>query len=146
MQDEIIIELSKPVECHYKGGIVHCKEWVISAPNSKLQSLHMKIKSAFVRAIAKQAENQQSDASESKGESKEMKGSQFVMMIMMAGEDVSDLMDSFQALVLKKGMSFLAHKDHKVELTSTLYDELMINDVENALGEYIKVFIYPSIL
>jgi hypothetical protein len=116
----------------------------------------MKIKAAFLRAMAKQSEKHEAQKSKSENskqnvpthqsESTEMKGSQYVMLMMMMGEDISDVMDSFQALVLNKGMSFLAHKDHKVELTSILYDELMINDVENALGEYLKVFIYPSIL
>lgn len=144
MQDEIMISLSKSIESHYKGGIEYCNELVISAPTSKVQKLHLKLESAFVKAISNQTANDNTESNDT-SESKEIKAAQIVMLLMMSDIEIDWVFDTFKALILSKGMAFLAKNENKVDITAPLYDSLALNDVKKALGEYIKVFIWTSI-
>jgi len=147
MQDQIIVELDKEVPCHYNGGVEGFNELVISAPNSKVQHHYMKLKGVFLAGLKESSKDSTDEASQDNNdEDAELEAKQFVMIMLLAGEKITAALDAFKLLVLARGASFMANSSGEVEMTSDIYDKLSMNDVETAMGQYLKAFIYPSII
>jgi len=144
MKDEIFINLENPIECHYKGFVKEFNELVISSPNSKVQYSHMKLESAFIRAISNNDSNV-NDSKEETSSDDEIEAKQIIIMLMINNEDVSSLLDEFRKIVLFKGMSKLVKDGEELELTSYIYENIKLDDLKRAFGEYIKNFILASI-
>lgn len=144
MRDEIFINLDSPIECHYKGSVKEFDEMVISSPNSKVQHSHIKLESAFIRAISSNATNSK-DSTDTSNEESDINAKQIVIMLMVNKEDVSCLLDEFRKIVLCKGMSKLIKDGDEVEMTSHIYESIKLDDLKKAFGEYIKHFILASI-
>lgn len=144
MQDEIIISLENPVCLTVSGNENYYRELVIKAPTSKHQKHYVVLKSALIKAFMKSEQSQDSDKKESSesDSSSEITAEQVVMLLMMSDIENDKIFEAFKGILFTAKTALF---DNTTEMNQLLYDKLSMGDIENALGEYINVFIVGSL-
>jgi len=164
MQDEIIVSLENQVCLTVSGNENYYRELVIKAPTSKHQKHYVVLKSAIIKSFMKSEQSQDSDKKESsesesssditaeqdsdKKESSESESSsditaeQVIMLLMMSDIDTDKIFEAFKGILFTPKTALF---DNTIEMNQLLYDKLSMGDIENALGEYINVFIVGSL-
>ena len=144
MQDEIIVRLENPVCLTVSGSENYYKELVIKAPTSKHQKYYVVLKSALIKAFMNSDKSQDSDKKESSDSdsSSDITAEQVVMLLMMSDIDTDKIFEAFKGILFTSKTALF---DNTLEMNQLLYDKLSMGDIENALGEYINVFIVGSL-
>ena len=140
-------KLRKPVEIAKKGDVELVFELEIRAPTGQNRAQLIRIKQGFFKALIAQqrpgiaATQAQNDAPATANPFADMDGSAVVMLFYMSDVDLPALEDEFKKL-LAAGGAFA----EGVQLTPYHLDKMDFDDFESLLGEYIKVFIAPSLI
>jgi hypothetical protein len=144
MQDEIIVSLENPVCLTVSGNENYYRELVIKAPTSKHQKHYVVLKSALIKAFMKSEQSQDSDRKETSesDSTSEITAEQVIMLLMMSDVDTDKLFEAFKGILFTPKTALF---DNTLEINQLLYDKLSMGDIENALGEYINVFIVGSL-
>jgi hypothetical protein len=144
MQDEIIVSLENPVCLTVSGSDNYYRELVIKAPTSKHQKHYVVLKSAIIKSFMKSEQSQDSDKKESSESesSSDITAEQVIMLLMMSDIDTDKIFEAFKGILFTPKTALF---DNTIEMNQLLYDKLSMGDIENALGEYINVFIVGSL-
>jgi len=144
MQDEIIVSLENPVCLTVSGSENYYRELVIKAPTSKHQKHYVVLKSAIIKSFMKSEQSQDSDKKESSESesSSDITAEQVIMLLMMSDIDTDKVFEAFKGILFTPKTALF---DNTIEMNQLLYDKLSMGDIENALGEYINVFIVGSL-
>ena len=144
MQDEIIVSLENPVCLTVSGSENYYRELVIKAPTSKHQKHYVVLKSAIIKSFMKSEQSQDSDKKESSESesSSDITAEQVIMLLMMSDIDTDKIFEAFKGILFTPKTALF---DNTIEMNQLLYDKLSMGDIENALGEYINVFIVGSL-
>ena len=144
MQDEIIVSLENQVCLTVSGNENYYRELVIKAPTSKHQKHYVVLKSAIIKSFMKSEQSQDSDKKESSESesSSDITAEQVIMLLMMSDIDTDKIFEAFKGILFTPKTALF---DNTIEMNQLLYDKLSMGDIENALGEYINVFIVGSL-
>lgn len=138
-------KLTKPVEIAKKGDVELVFELEIRAPTGQNRAQLIRIKQGFFKALVSQSKAaapaavSQDDQGANPFDS--MDGSQIMMLFYMSDVDLPALEDEFKKL-LSQGGAFA----DGVQLTPYHLDRIEFEEFERLMGEYIKVFIAPSLI
>lgn len=137
-------KLSKPVEIAKKGEVELVFELDIRAPTGANRAQLIRIKQGFFKMIMQSSATEDGKAADKEKDGgnplANMNGNQVMMLFYMADIDLPALEEEFKRL-LSQGGAFA----DGVQLTPYHLDKLDFEEFERLMGEYIKVFIAPSL-
>lgn len=139
-------KLHKPVEIAKKGDVELVFELDVRAPTGANRAQLIRIKQGFLKALMQQTSKTSGkagaeDANDSGNPFDNMDGGQVMMLFYMSDVDLPALEEEFKKL-LSQGGAFA----DGVQLTPYHLDKIEFEDFERLMGEYIKVFIAPSLI
>ncbi|MCA6484100.1 MAG: hypothetical protein IM547_01705 [Chitinophagaceae bacterium] len=138
--------LKKPVEIAKKGDVELVFELEIRAPTAQNRAQLIRLKQGYFKAIISYEEPNRQDVAHKTVEAPEnpldlMTGELIMAALYLSDVDLPALEEEFKKLLSARG----AFADG-VPLTSFHLDQLDFDDFEALMGEYIKVFIAPSLI
>lgn len=137
---EFEYKLIEPVKYHKQGQEALGYKMTLKAPSPANRKHILKLKQHFIEAMQIISDKPRK-ATDNIASERELKGSDITNMLLIAGVDVNEAIDIFKELICS---SNLAHVDDSQALTPFIFDNISIEDLENILGEYLKVFIVSS--
>lgn len=136
-QKEITIELGSPIAISTGSDEKEIDFISLSAPTGKIAHICADLKGAFFKAVS----NLKEEASEKEEDKEDIKGSDIINMMYLAGIDMGKVIISAQMLIKAVGSA-----GGEKAMTQPMIDRMSPDDIEKCLGEYMANFILKSAL
>jgi len=137
-KEDIVFTLSNPITYAHEGQSGEGQLLVLRAPNSKQQRERITLQQGFFRALNSVSS---SEGGKSEG-SQDIKGVEVLALLLSSDVDMVEMHEAFRKLICSQACKI----EDKAEMTSTLFDEIDLDDIDLLMGEYLANFILSSVL
>lgn len=137
---EFIFKLTSNIQFHKGGDVVYLDKIILKAPSSRNRHYTTKLRQTFTQAIKDMTSTEQSSKVEKTQTKANIDGVSVIAFLMMSKIDLNNCYDDFKQILLN-GCAFV---DKDSPFNEMLYDQLIDDDLELMLGEYIANFLIPS--
>ena len=138
LPESIKVILKNPVKYHKNGEIEYSHELTLFAPTGSHRRELVKLKQYFIKAIKSLQGNENSDQAPSEDGGLTAEAISYVFMF--SDIDFNEIIDTFEALITKG----LCNVDDNQKITSSIYKNIMPDDLEKIIGEYLLAFLLSS--
>jgi hypothetical protein len=138
IKTEFEFNLTSPVEYHKGGDSIPCHILVLHAPSYKNRKYTTKLKQSFMRAIKDMQKTNEPVAAQE--QSNDIDGVGVAGLLLMSDVDLNECYEDFKMILLHGG----AFVEPDIPMTDLHFNQLMDDDLELLLGEYIANFLIPS--
>lgn len=132
--------LSNEVILHHEGKAIKIDHLLLNAPSLKQANIASRLKQLIVRGVTS-AKTEQSETNNKNASSSNPTGEEILFVIMSSDIDFVEIIDAFKKLLccgVCKVNSEIIPKD--------IPEEILIEDIEKMLGEYISKFFLRYLL
>lgn len=139
---EFVFKLSNQIHFHKGGDVVYIDKIILKAPSAKNRHYTTRLRQTFTQAIKDMTQTETSNKSSTeKPQAKtNIDGISVIAFLMMSKIDLNICYDDFKEILLN-GCAFV---DKDAPFNELLYEQLVDDDLELMLGEYIANFLIPS--
>lgn len=135
-----VYPLTEFLEYDSEGSKVQAEFITMRAPSGKNRKQSAKLKQAFIRALPEPEPG--AIVPDANADAPKIAGQDVVMMIARSNVDLDVVFENARTLLT----SGVAKIDGKINLTTTLMDNLGGDDFEGVIGEYLANFTLKSVL
>lgn len=138
LPESIKVILKNPVKYHKNGEIEYSHELTLFAPTGSHRRELVKLKQYFIKAIKSLQGTDKADKSSS--DDGQLTAESISYVFMFSDIDFNEIIDTFESLITKG----LCNVDDNQKMTSSIYKNIMPDDLEKIIGEYLLVFLLSS--
>lgn len=137
---EFIFKLTNQIQFHKGGDVVYIDKIILKAPSAMNRHYTTRLRQTFTQAIKDMTSTEQQTKVEKTQTKANIDGVSVIAFLMMSKVDLNSCYDDFKEILLN-GCAFV---DKDSPFNEMLYDQLIDDDLELMLGEYIANFLIPS--
>lgn len=139
--------LAQPVKVQKGGEHVEAVLLTLKAPSAAHRRFTNKLKQGFFQALEyhkKSADDRVTSSAEPSASAKdEITPDEFMSMMYMSGVKMEDYFSAFKGLICAPGIATI---DPGVKVTEAIFDQILDDDVDRLMGEYLVNFFVASMM